>query len=214
MKKMLFAVMAMAALCACGLLDSSTGIRLDIPNQNFSFSLNADSLRTQLEQAAGVSLSGLAEFPAQVNLKQTFTLDLPAQQVDLSENQDLKKYIDAGKVKGVTVKFVKYNIDSNTLNYPLPALSIWLDNHGATQIGASSKEIARSPQIPAGQTGENELAFTPNGREVLSDYLLGLKFALLGQGQVTIDTTQSRAIPAGQISGSVTIGLYFTVDPL
>ncbi len=214
MRKVLGVFLAAAQLAwwqGCGLLDSP--IRIDLPDQTFSFSVDASSLRSQLEQELGVSLSGQTTIPAQLNLNQTFNLDLPAQQIDFSDEQDLKQYLDAGKIKSVTVKYVQYSLTTNTLNYPVPALEIWLDEAGVSTIGAASKKIAQTEQVPAGQTGNGDLLFTTNGRQILSDFLLGLKFAFLGRTEITIDTSVSRNIPAGQLAGSVTIGLYFSVDP-
>lgn len=207
-------IMWSLSVAGCGLFDSSGGLRIDIPDQTFDFSLDADALVSQLETQLNVSLQGQDEIPAGVDVNQSFPVDVPPAPVDLSDNQDLKKYIDAGKVKGVTVKYVKVDVTSNTLNYDIPQVEVYLDNVDATAITSSSSLIGLTSEIPAGQTITGELSFTTDGRQLLSDYLLSLSFAFLARTEVTIDTSVSRLVPAGQLAGRITLGLYFTVDPL
>jgi hypothetical protein len=197
---------------ACGLLGGD--IRIDLPDQTFPFSLDAGLLRQSLEDNLGISLSGQTEIPAGYDIKQTFSFELDPQKVDFSDNQDLKKYIDAGKVSGVTVKYVQYTISTNSLNFALPSLEMWLDGYDATGITASSEKVAVSGSIAAGWMGTDEVQFTTDGRQILSDFLMSLKFAFIGKTDVTVDTSVTRTIPSGQIDGQVTVGLYFTVSPL
>lgn len=197
---------------ACGLLGGD--IRIDLPDQTFPFSLDATLLKTSLEQQLGISLDGLTEIPAGYDVNQDFSFELDPQQVDFSDNPDLKKYIDAGKVNSVTVKYVQYTISTNSLNFSLPSLEMWLDGYDATGISASSQKVAVSGSINAGWTGTDEVQFTTDGRQILSDFLMSLKFAFIGKTDITVDTSVTRTIPSGQIDGQVTVGLYFTVSPL
>jgi len=210
----LVAITWSVSVAGCGLLDSSGGIRIDIPDQTFDFSLDASALVSQLETQLGISLQGQTEIPTGVDINQSFTVDVPPAPVDLSDNQDLKKYIDAGKVKGVTVKYVRVDVVSNSLNYDIPQVEVYLDNVNASGITSSSSLIGVTSEIPAGQIVNGELGFTTDGRQILSDYLLSLSFAFLARTEVTIDTSVSRLVPAGQLAGKITLGLYFTVDPL
>ncbi|RME20740.1 MAG: hypothetical protein D6806_15845 [Deltaproteobacteria bacterium] len=198
----------------CGLLDSSGGLRIDLPDQTFEFSLDATALVNQLESETGVNLDGITEIPAGVEVNETFATEIPPIPVDLSNQQELKDYIAAGKIKGVTVKYVRVALETNTFNYDIPAVEIFLDEISATSIGANSQKIGVTDPVPAGSTVNGELKFTDNGRQLLSDYLLGLSFAVLGRTEITIDTSASRLVPDGQLAGKITIGLYFTVDPL
>ena len=243
MKKLLFvlalplAVVAGLSLAglngACGLFGATDGITISLPTQEFDFDLNANQARDQLEQAINeqlqgltIDLSGETEIPQQVcdaqgancinvpTVEETFTFDLPAQQVDLSDQSDLKKYVAAGKVKAVTIKFISYDITSNSLNFDLPAIDLYLDALDSTEISDSSDLIAVVPSIGAEVTGEGEVQFTNDGRQIMSNYMLGYKFAMLGRTTLTLDTAVTRTIPQGQMIGKVKIGLEFTVDPL
>jgi hypothetical protein len=222
----------MGGVGGCGLLDSASGITISLPTQEFDFDLNADQARSQLEQALNdqlpqgfdLDLSGQSEIPTEVcvgqqcqpvpAVQETFTFDLPAQQIDFSDNQDLKRYVEAGKVKDVKIKFISYNIASNSLNFNLPEVELYMDALGAAQITASSDKIAVLPAVNAGVTGEGNVQFTTDGRQIMSNYLLGYKFAMLGRTSYTIDTAVTRTIPQGQMVGKVQIGLEFTVDPI
>ncbi len=234
---------AVAALSAagltggCGLLDAATdGITISLPTQEFDFDLNANQARDQLEQAlndqmpAGytIDLSGLNEIPDQVcddsnppvcvdmpTVEETFEFELPAQDVDLSDQEDLKKYVAAGKVKAVTIESISYDITENSLNFALPALDLYMDDLGTTEISdTSSKKVAVVPSIGAGVTGEGQVQFTPNGREDMSRYMLRFEFAMLGITTYTIDTAVTRTVPQGIMLGKVKIKLSFTVDPI
>ncbi len=218
MKKMhaLSAVLLVAltalGFSSCGLLGGDIGI--DMPDQTFPFSLDAGLLRQSLEQQLEISLDGLTEIPVGYPVNQTFPFELDPQKVDFSDNADLKKYIDAGKVSGVTVKYVQYTISTNSLNFALPSLEMWLDGYDATGITASSKEVAVSGSIAAGWMGTDEVQFMTDGRQILSDFLMSLKFAFIGKTDITVDTSVTRTIPTGLIEGQVTVGIRFTVSPL
>ncbi len=199
----------------CGLLDSEATVTVDVPDQTFSFSLDAGQVRSQIEQACSCTLQG-GEIPQGVNLNQTFTVELPAQAIDLSQNPDLQKYKDQlDKVKAVTIKYVRYTLSQNSLNFDLPAAELWIGALSATSINHSSaKKIAVLPSIAAGFTGTGEVNFVTGGRDTLSSFLLSLQFALLGKADITVDTSKTRTVPNGQLAGSVTIGLSFKVAPL
>jgi hypothetical protein len=241
MKKLLFVLALPLALVAalsiavqtggCGLLDSSAGITISLPSQEFDFELNANQARDQIEQAINDQLQGLTidltgetEIPQQVcdgascvnvpTVQEDFTFDLPAQQVDLSDQADLKRYVEAGKVKEVKIKSISYDITSNSLNFDLPAMDLYMDALDSTEISASSDLVAVVPSIGAEVTGEGEVQFTTNGRQIMSNYLLGYAFAMLGRANYTLDTAVTRTIPQGQMIGKVKIGLEFTVDPI
>ena len=222
-----------AFFSGCGLLDSAGGITISVPTQEFDFDLNADSIRGELQQAindelqggVSVDLTGEDEIPQQVcdaqnncvdvpTIKQSFTFDLPAQQIDLSDQDELKKYVEAGKVTDVTIKFVNFEIQSNNLNFDLPEAELFMDALGASQITDSSDKIAVLPSIQAGSTSGVDVQFTNDGRQIMSGYLLGFKFAMLGRSTVSVDTAVTRTIPKGRMIGKVKIGLSFTVDPL
>jgi len=189
-------------------------IRIDLPNQTFAFSLNASDLVSAVEEELNVNLQGLDTIPAHININESFEIPLPPQKVDLSDNADLKKYIEAGAVQSVTVKFVDYTVEQNTLNFDLPAVDMYMDNHSADIITASSKKIAVTQPIAAGFTGTDNVSFTTGGRQTLSDFLLSLKFTFLGLVDVHVDTSKTRTIPKGLLNGKLTVGLYFTVEPL
>jgi hypothetical protein len=200
----------------CGLLDAADAIWIGPITQSFDFDLNANDLRTMLEIQLGVSLAGLTEFPAQLGeIDETFELETPPEQVDLTGEEDLKKYVDAGNVKSVKIDSVSYNITTNTLNYDLPNMEMYMDNHGVNGITASSQLVATLPTITAGTTGPGAVQWAPNGQSILSDYLMSFKFAIIGKATVEIDTAnKGRAIPAGQMAGVVEVKVKFSVDPL
>ena len=63
-------------------------------------------------------------------------------------------------------------------------------------------------------TGEGEVQFTPDGRQIMSVYMLSFEFAMLGITTYTIDTAVTRTIPQGIMQGKVKIELSFKVDPI
>ncbi len=228
-----FSLTLLLGISGCGLLDSAGGITISVPDQEFDFDLNADSIRGELQQAINdelqggvtVDLSGKDEIPQQVcdaqnncvdvpAVKESFTFDLPAQQIDLSDQEELKKYVEAGKVTDVTIKYVNFEIESNSLNFDLPEVELFMDALGVSEITDSSDKIAVLPSIHAGDTNGVEVQFTNDGRQIMSGYLLGFKFAMMGRTTVSIDTSVTRTIPKGLMKGKVKIGLSFTVDPI
>lgn len=208
-------LVALLGFAGCGLLDSEATVPIDLPDQTFSFALDASQVRSQIEQACSCTLQG-NEIPQGVNVNQTFSVDLPAQAIDLTQNPDLQKYQNQlDKVKSVTVKYVRYTLSQNTLNFDLPSAELWVGALNATSIhDASAKKIAVLPSIAAGSTAPGEVSFVTGGRDTLSSFLLSLQFALLGKADITVDTSKTRTVPGGQLSGSVTIGLSFRVAPL
>ncbi|MBN2493094.1 MAG: hypothetical protein JXR96_00780 [Deltaproteobacteria bacterium] len=237
MKKMLILAAVGLALLAvaagCGLLDATSGISISLPEQSFDFSLDANQARTQLQQFLAsqgpplnqIDLTGQTEIPAQVcdggvcvdvpRINETFEIELPAQQVDLSNEPDLRDYVAAGKVKSVYPEYIKYELDANTLNFDLPSADIYMDQHGTQTLGDSADYIARLDSIQAGSTAPGDLQFTSDGRDLMSSHIIpGLKFSMLGKAGVTVDTDQTRTIPGGQLSGRIKVKLKFTVDPI
>jgi len=148
------------------------------------------------------------------DIKRTLELETPPEKVDLTGEEDLKKYVDAGKVKNVKIESIKYNIAQNTLNYDLPDMEMYMDDYEANEITASSKLIATLPTITPGTTGDGEVQWAPDGQSILSDLLMSFKFAIIGKATVEIDTKKNRAIPAGQIAGTVEVKVKFSVDPI
>jgi hypothetical protein len=216
MRRLLVVLAASVFLFAgCGLFGDDAGIRIDLPDQTFDFELNADDLVTALEAELGVSLDGEVNIPPQLNLTKTFDFELPPEKIDLTDEDQLKDYIAAGKIKKVVIRYIQYNFSQNTLNYPLPGFEMFVDAFEATGITTSSDKVAETNEITVGlDGGPFEVIFSPNGRDILSEYFMSLKFAFLASGEVTIDTSQSRAIPSGRLAGTIVVGLYFTVDPL
>jgi hypothetical protein len=225
MKKLMIVLMVPVAIVAaltvlevsggCGLLGAADEIWIGPITQTFDFDLNANDIRTLLEAEFG-SLAGLTEFPAQLgDIQRTLEMETPPEKVDLTGEQDLKKYVEAGKVKNVKIESVKYNISQNTLNYDLPDMEMYMDDYEVTKINdATSKLIATLPTITAGTTGPGEVQWAPDGQNILSDFLMSFKFAIIGKATVEIDTTRNRAIPAGQMAGTVEVKVKFSVDPL
>ena len=213
-------VMIIAALTVaevsggCGLLDAADEIWIGPITQTFDFDLDANDVRTLLEAQLGVSLAGLTEFPAGVNVQQSLELETPPENVDLTGEEDLKDFVDAGKVKNVRIESIKYNISQNTLNYDLPNLKMYMDDHDVSGLTQASQLIATLPSITAGATGPGEVQWAPNGQSILSDYMMTFKFAIIGVATVEIDTAQNRAIPAGQMAGTVEVKVKFSVDPI
>ena len=215
-------VMIVAALTVaevtggCGLLDAADEIWIGPITQTFEFDLDANDVRTLLEVQLGVSLAGQTEFPAQLgNIDMDLEFDTPPEKVDLTGNDKLKKYVDAGHVKSVKIDSVTYNITQNTLNYDLPLLQMYMDDYEATGItDGVSQLVATLPVITAGDTGPGAVQWASNGQSILSDYLMSFKFAIIGRASVEIDTNKTRAIPAGQLAGLVEVQVKFSVDPL
>jgi hypothetical protein len=199
----------------CGLLDAADEIWIGPITQTFEFDLDANDIRTQLETQLGVSLAGLTEFPAQVgDFQRTLEIETPPEKVDLSGEEDLKKYVEAGKIKSVKIESIKYNATQNTLNYDIPGMEIYMDDYAANEITASSKLIATLPTIAAGTTEPKEVDWASNGKSIMNDFLMSFKFAIMGKTSVEIDTTKNRAIPAGRMIGTVEVKVKFSVDPI
>ncbi len=217
----------------CGLLDAGGGISVSLPEQSFDFSLDADQARGQLQaylDAQGapydqIDLAGMTEIPAEVcdgsvcvdvpTFSETFEVEIPGQQIDLSDEEELRQYVESGKVKSVTIEYLQFVIDQNTLNFDMPSLDLYMDQLGTTALADSSDLIGKVPSIQAGSTDEGELQFTADGRDIMSNYLIpGLQFAMLGETQISVDTAVTRTIPGGQLSGQIKLKLKFTVDPL
>jgi hypothetical protein len=214
-------VMIVAALTVaevtggCGLLDAADEIWIGPITQTFEFDLDANDVRALLEAQLGVSLAGQTEFPAQLgDIQRTLEFETPPEKVDLTGEEDLKKYVDAGNVKNVRIESVKYDISQNTLNYDLPNLEMYMDDHSVSGLTQNSQLIATLPVITAGTTGPGAVQWAPNGQSVLSDYLMSFKFAIIGKATVEIDTNKTRAIPSGQMAGVVEVKVKFSVDPL
>jgi hypothetical protein len=199
----------------CGLLEG--GLEIDLPNVSFDFSLDTSSLRGQLEAQCGCSLAG-GTVPEGIAIQQTFPVEIPPQQQDLSNNADLKKYIEGGKVKKVTVNSVKLTLASNTLTFDLPSVDLYMGPMSAASTAdAAAKKIAVLPAINAGTTGLVQVQFTADGKSIMSQFLLSYQFALLGVANIAIDipmTGGNRGVPSGAMAGVVTVSLSFTVDPL
>ena len=139
---------------------------------------------------------------------------LGPEKVDLTGEEDLKRYVEAGNVKNVRIESVKYNISQNTLNYDLPNLEMYMDDHDVNGLTQASQLIATLPPITAGTIGPGEVQWATNGQNILSDYMMLFKFAIIGVATVEIDTAQNRAIPSGQMAGTVEVKVKFSVDPI
>lgn len=214
----------LAAVCwlpvagGCGLFDSG-GIRVNVPTQTFAFDLDAGVVKTELEQylqgqGISVDLSGKSEIPPEVGeLQYTVEMETPPEQVDLSNEEDLKKYVEAGKVKSVEIKSIRYVIEQNTLNFDMPRLDVYMGGFDA-QDTSDAALVAVIDSITAGWTGQDAVQFAEGGRETMSSYLLGYKFAFIGKADITIDTAVTRTIPDGLLAGRVEVDVQFTVDPL
>lgn len=221
--KKTFSILAfpLALLTAgCGMFDSaSAGIAINVPTQTFEFDLDAGVVKAELQQylddnGIPVDLTGKTEIPSEVpDFQQTFTLETPPEQVDLSNEQDLKKYIEAGKVKSVKVKSVIYIIEQNSLNFDVPRLDMFMGGIDAQDTSEASL-VAVVDSIAAGWTGQDNVQFPEDGREVMSNYLLGYKFAFIGKVDIAIDTAVTRTIPSGVLAGRVEVSVQFTVDPI
>jgi len=214
-------VMIVAALTVaevtggCGLWDATDEIWIGPITQTFNFDLDANDVRTMLEARLGVSLAGQTEIPSQLgDIQETLEFETPPEKVDLTGEEDLKKYADAGNVKSVRIESVKYDITQNTLNYDLPNLQMYMDDHDVTGLTQVSQLIATIPVITAGTTGPGAVQWAPDGQNILSDYLMSFKFAIIGKATVEIDTSKTRAIPSGQMSGLVEVKVKFSVDPI
>lgn len=220
----------------CGLLEVTQGITISLPSQDFPFSVDVTGARSQIEQAIEQALqlpSGTLdlqgdEIPAQVcnppgsgncvdvpRIQKDFTFDVPPQSIDMRSQTELKKYVDAGKVKAVKIKYINFTIVTNTLNFDLPAVEVYVDDLGATVIDENtSDKVGVIPSLPAGQTGQGKVQFTTQGQAIISDRLLDFAFSMLGRVLFSIDTEVTRSIPTGVLAGSVQIGVEFTVDPI
>jgi len=198
----------------CGLLDAADEIWIGPITQTFEFDLDANDVRTLLEAQLSISLDGLTEFPAGVNVQQSLELETPPEKVDLTGEEDLKRYVEAGNVKNVRIESIKYNISQNTLNYNLPNLEMYMDDHDVSGLTQASQLIATLPPIIAGTIGPGEVQWAPNGQSILSDYMMSFQFAIIGVATVEIDTAQNRAIPSGQMAGTVEVKVKFSVDPI
>jgi hypothetical protein len=225
MKKLMIVLavpmMIVAALTAaqvtggCGLWEATDEIWIGPITQTFDFDLDANDVRALLEAQLGVSLAGQTEFPAQLGeIQRTLEFETPPEKVDLTGEEKLKQYVDAGNVKNVRIESVTYNITQNTLNYDLPHMEMYMDDHEVTGLTQASQLVATLPVITAGTTGPGAVQWAANGQSILSDYLMSFKFAIIGKATVEIDTTKTRAIPAGQMAGIVEVKVKFSVDPL
>jgi hypothetical protein len=225
-------------IAGCGLLDSTAGLTIRLPDQEFEFYLDANVIRGQLETAIGkeynatISLAGLTEIPACIPSQEDCVYDLaganaykkkldfeppefPVQQIDLSDQKDLKDYLDAGKISSVEIESISFEPSKNTLNFDLPVIDMLMDQYGVSVITESTtKKIAEVPSIRAGSTDHQGVRFTTNGRSIMSGYLLSLKFSLLAKTSFSIDTKVDRTIPVGELRGKVKVTLKFTVNPL
>ncbi len=230
----LLAVSAALALGGCGLLDMNDGgITITLPAQEFDFDLDANQAKAQLQAYLAtqppplnsLDLTNQTEIPAEVcaggtcvpvpRIQETLEFETPAQQIDLRDEPDLKNYIQAGKVKKVNIDYIEYQVATNTLNFNLPALELFLDDHGTTSVQPDSAKIARLPEIAAGATPSNRVQFTVDGRQLMSDYLIqDFAFAFMAQGALGFDTNVTRTIPGGRLVGKVTVQVSFQVDPL
>jgi hypothetical protein len=196
---------------ACGLLEAASSITIGPFTQSFPIALDANGLKSQIETQIGQPIPGNT-LPPGINV--TIPLPIPAQQVDLSTRSELKDYKNQlNKIKSVEVTVINLNAESNSLTFELPAADLYLGDLNVTDIDGA-KKFAVTPKIPAGSTGVNAIQFTTDGRKTLSDFMLELKFAFLGQVNVVINSDTNNTIPAGVLSGQVQIGVKFTVDPL
>jgi hypothetical protein len=237
MKRLSLLALVAAALAGfvggCGLLDMNDGITITLPAQEFPFNLNADVAKAQLQQYIAtldpplntLDLTNQTEIPTEVcyggtcvdvpRIQQTLKIAVPAQQVDLRDQDQLKDYIAAGKVKKVNIDYIEYEITTNTLNFDLPALDLYLDDLNTSSIQADSDKVARVASIRAGTVGQDEVQFTVDGRQVMSDYLIqDFAFAFLSQAEFSFDTNVTRSIPGGQLIGVVRVQISFKVDPI
>ena len=168
------------------------GIWIDVPEQTVDFDLNI-----------GLAQISSLQAPAQ----QTVTIELPATQFDLSSEQTLKDYASPNAVK---IRYLNYSITTNTSNIDFPPFDIFMDSYEASTISNASIEVAQLPAIQAGQVGNGGVKFVEGGKEAMSNFVLGLKFTVLGRADVTIDTVT----PTGQLTGQLLIGVSLRVKPL
>ncbi|HSA22696.1 MAG TPA: hypothetical protein P5076_14680, partial [Myxococcota bacterium] len=218
MKKLFLLVLAAAALAGlaggCGLLDMSDDVTVQLPEQEFAFDLDADVAKAQLQQYIEtldpplntLDLTNQTEIPTEVcyggtcvdvpRIQRTLTISVPAQQVDYRNELALKDAIETGRVSKVNIDYIKYQITTNSLNFDLPALDLYLDDLNTTSIQADSDKIARVASIHAGATGEDAVQFTVEGRQIMSDYLIqDFAFAFMSQAEFNFDTNVTRSIP-------------------
>ncbi len=212
----------------CGLFDAAAeGIPVSITHE-FDFDLNADQARDQLEQAitsqgVEIDLSGLDEVPLCVGqdcgvpvptIEETFELELPAKDVDLSNQPQLKDALSTGSVSSIEIESISYDITQNSLNFNLPSLDLYMDDLHATQITGTSSKVAEVPGISAGEIGGGFVQFTSaDEQQIMSDYMKGLKFTMLGVTTYTIDTSVTRTVPQGRLRGKIKIRVKFTFLP-
>ncbi len=216
MRKLILVLAGMAVLplySSCGILDSGASVRISLPTMSFDFSFDLADIRSAIKDRTGYDLSSLETIPEQIDIKDTFELTTAPYKQDLTDQEKLKAYIEAGHVKSVRIKFVRYTIVGNTLNYDVPVIELFVGEYAITNIDQTVK-VAEIPKIEIGFIGDGEVQFVDGGRDTLTTQLMKLKFALMGMTKLLIDTDINRAVPDGLISGKVEFGLEFTVDPL
>jgi hypothetical protein len=166
------------------------------------------------EQGIHVNISGLTELPPEVGtIQETFEFETSPEKVDVSGEEDLKKYVEAGNVKSVKIKYITLKISENSFNFDLPELQVFMGDHSITDSTSASK-VAVAQSVPKQFVGDQTIEFTPNGNEIMSNLLLSYKFAVIGKALISIDTNETRTIPAGVMKGKVVVGMKFAVDPL
>jgi hypothetical protein len=203
----------------CGLFDAGSGVWINIPDQSVAFDLNTDIAKTKLQawlttNSYNIDISNLTELPDSITINEKFSIELVLQNIDLNNESALKSYIDSGKIRGVSIKYLTYNLTS-TPNVDLPAVDFYIDAYGTTDIGTSSTKVGTLPSIKSGQLSNGEVVFAQGGREKMSEYFMGRRFTLIAKTDIIIDTTSGPAtIPDGSLTGVLTIGVQFKVDPL
>lgn len=210
----------------CGLMETLDGVIITLPTQEYHFYLDVTQARKQLEQRIreetdlDVDLSG-ETIPQQLcnqdqcveipTIKEVFEIEIPAQRIDLSQSEQLL-YIDLDQIKSVAVETFLLDIQTNSLNFDLPSIEIYMDDLTKENISSQhSHKIAELPPVPAHVVGEERVLFTPQGQRILSNYLLSLQFAIGAVANFSIDTEKNDSIPDGILEGNVKIGMNFTI---
>lgn len=215
-------VAAVLSLTGCGLIDSDiTNFELLLPEKEFSvdtaqWELSEDAAFPEIpcDTQPGICPTGIAVACGNetlcfgscdgVNCKATVLVAL-FQSVNMYDERPELKTIDEQPLVSVTIDRVAYDVTENTMNVDSPELTLYVGPATAMTPGDPLAQAVGTvaPVLAGTQPTEAQVNMTPEGREVLREFMKDYmtEFNIIVGAEVDIEAGD--VMPSGRLTAKV-----------
>jgi hypothetical protein len=219
-------IAALLAFAACSLISKDiTQLPLRLPSK--SFIIDATSWHAPAGQVPAVPCATCAAAQPVVcgsapcsfdcnegtgNCQATVTLTV-TEDYDLTKESSDYRSVGSQSLVSFGVDAVAVNVTQNTLSFATPTMTLYLGPTSATSP-ADAQAVGTLNAIPAGLTGQFNVAFAAGGQDVVKKYMVDnykTPFRALVVGTTTLQAGDPS--PTGELVGSVVITAHAQLGP-